>query len=90
MRGGYSLLTESTASNFTPVDRMKRRISGLIGSMFLPQPSIKISEISKEGSYISESEQRYGLVKCPVLLQLLVESGEYQISHLTTQDSQTY
>lgn len=35
------------ASNFIPVDRMKRCSSGLTGSMYLPQPRIKISEISK-------------------------------------------
>lgn len=36
------------ASSFIPVDRMKRCSSGLTGSMYLPQPIIKISEISKE------------------------------------------
>lgn len=38
--------TESTASNFIPVERMKRRSSGSTGSMFLPVPRIKISEIN--------------------------------------------
>lgn len=38
--------TESMASNFIPVERMKRRSSGSTGSMFLPVPRIKISEIN--------------------------------------------
>lgn len=42
---------------------MKRRISGLIGSMFLPQPSTKISEISKEGSQYIRSGAEIWLSK---------------------------
>jgi hypothetical protein len=38
-----NIRTESTASSFIPVDRMKFRSSGLTGWMCLPQPRIKIS-----------------------------------------------
>lgn len=44
------------ASNFIPVDRMKRCSSGLTGSMYLPQPRIKISEISKEAVNTATTE----------------------------------
>lgn len=48
--------TESMASNFIPVDRMKRCSSGLTGSMYLPQPRIKISEISKDAVNTATTE----------------------------------
>lgn len=38
--------TESKVSNFMPTDRMNCRSSGLTGITFLPQPSIKSSDIN--------------------------------------------
>lgn len=43
-RGNY-INTESTASNFMPVDRIKRRSSGSTCWMCLPHPRIKISDM---------------------------------------------
>lgn len=46
------------ASNFMPVDRMNCRSSGLTGSMYLPQPRIKISETNFTQTKISKRRDK--------------------------------